>query len=88
MAGAVALALQSAYAENITVNEGESYTTDIVGQDDTTSLTNLGTVNNNQIVIVDGTFKNTGVIQTGTLDLYVGGRGCQKFRVSWDNTCP
>lgn len=69
MAGAVALALQSAYAENITVNEGETYTTDIVAEDATTSLTNQGTITNNEIRINGGTFQNTGTIVTDTLEL-------------------
>ena len=73
MAGAVALALQSVYAADITVNQGEMYETDIIGEDNTTSLNNMGTVNNEKIVIHGGTFKNTGVIETGTLDLFVGG---------------
>ena len=69
LAGAVALALQSAYAENITVNEDQTYTTDIVGQDASTSLTNSGTITNNEISINGGTFNNTGTIETGTLNL-------------------
>lgn len=69
LAGAVALALQSAYAENITVNEDQTYTTDIVGQDAYTSLTNSGTITNNEISINGGTFDNTGTIETGTLNL-------------------
>lgn len=69
MAGAVALALQSAYAEDITVNEDQTYTADIVGQDASTSLINSGTITNNEISINGGTFKNTGTIETGTLNL-------------------
>lgn len=69
MAGAVALALQSAYAEDITVDEDQTYTADIVGQDASTSLTNSGTITNNKISINGGTFKNSGTIETGTLNL-------------------
>ena len=69
MAGAVALALQSAYAENITVNEGETYTTDIVAMDATTGLINHGTVENEKIVIKGGSFENYGTIRTGTFDI-------------------
>lgn len=72
MAGAVALALQSVYAADITVNQGEIYDTDIIGEDKTTTLNNMGTVDNEKIVIHGGTFQNTGVIKTGTLDLFVG----------------
>ena len=69
MAGAVALALQSAYAENITVNEGETYTTDIVAEDATTGLVNHGTVDNEQIVIKGGSFENYGTIRTDVFDI-------------------
>lgn len=69
LAGAVALALQSAYAENITVNEGETYTTDIVAMDATTGLINHGTVENEKIVIKGGSFENYGTIRTGTFDI-------------------
>ena len=69
LAGAVALALQSAYAENITVNEGETYTTDIVAEDVTTGLVNHGTVDNEQIVIKGGSFENYGTIRTDVFDI-------------------
>lgn len=69
LAGAVALALQSAYAENITVNEGDTYTTDIVAEDATTGLVNHGTVENEKIVIKGGTFENDGTIRTDVFDI-------------------
>lgn len=64
-----AFALQTGYAEDITVNENETYTKDIVATDSTTGLINHGTVDNGQIVLKGGTFENYGSVHTGTLDL-------------------
>lgn len=72
LAGAVALALQSAYAENITVNEGDTYSTDITtGSADTVSIS--GNVVNEKIIVDGSTFHayEGSNIQTGVFDLYV-----------------
>ena len=70
LAGAVALALQSAYAENITVNEGETYTSDIVATEPGSTITNNGTIQNDSIVFNGGKFINTGsIVTSGTINL-------------------
>lgn len=69
LAFAAVVALQSAYAASIDVDEGTSYTQDIHAEDATTSLDNKGLIQNSTIILKGGSFKNTGTIQTGTLDI-------------------
>lgn len=70
LAGAVALALQSAYAANITVNEGENFTVDIEATEPDSTITNHGTIRNESIVFNGGKFINTGsIVTSGTINL-------------------
>lgn len=70
---AVALATQSAIAEVITIGANDSYRDDIIASDETLGIDNQGTIENDQIVLKGGSFKNSGTIKTGTLDLFTSG---------------
>lgn len=66
---------QISYAQAITVSQNELYEDDIVAQDATISLTNDGTIENEQIILKGGTFINRGTIHTGTLDILTTNSG-------------
>ena len=72
LAFAAAVALQSACAETIYVEEGKSYTQDINAVDATMSLDNNGLIQNGTIILKGGSFKNTGTIETEVIDLQLG----------------
>lgn len=67
MALGVSLTILAAGAETITVSVDGTYEQDIVAEDDTISIDNSGTIINNKIVLKGGAFKNSGIVDTGSL---------------------
>ena len=71
MALGVSLTALAAGAETISVPAGSTYEQDIIATDNATSIVNKGKIINNKIILEGGSFKNTGLIQTKTLELKV-----------------
>lgn len=62
----------SAYAESINVGATDpEFNKDVIAVGSNEAFNNAGTVNASESITVDGgTFNNTGIIETGTLDIY------------------
>lgn len=58
-----------AFAEDIVISDGDSYTKDIVAEDASITLENKGSIKNDQIILKGGFFKNTGTLTTNLLDI-------------------
>lgn len=71
MALGVSLTALAAGAETILVPADSIYEQDIETTDNTISIENNGKIINNKIILEGGSFKNTGLIQTKTLELKV-----------------
>ena len=71
MALGVSLTVLAAGAETIKVSADSTYGQDIEATDNTISIENNGKIINNKIILEGGSFKNTGLIQTKTLELKV-----------------
>lgn len=59
----------AAFAEDIVISDGDSYTEDIVAEDASITLENKGSIKNDQIILKGGFFKNTGTLTTNLLDI-------------------
>lgn len=70
-AALASLAVQASHAAPLSVDAGATHTEDITVENAQEGLINAGTVQNESITINGGSFKNTGTIETGRLDVFI-----------------